>query len=95
MNYLLSIKDIRLAYLFIKQIIGHSNSSFLQRYSAFLLLASASNYSRHLNIQKRNLFDLLRNDFEMENQVQYFLYPNQISGLFSSSSLLLIPILMI
>lgn len=75
-------EDTRLAYLYIKSILAHPNSSFTQRYTAIQLLAHASNCSRHVDIEKRTLVDILRNDHEMEYQVNLLLFPDNIQGMF-------------
>lgn len=79
-EFLIHIEDPRLAYIYIKNIIGHENSTFNQKYRAIELLALASNCSRHINIEKKGFVDILRNDFEMENQVNYLLHPEKIQG---------------
>lgn len=73
-------EDPRLAYIYIKSILAHPNASFSQRYTAIQLLASASNCSRHINIEKRSLVDILRSDHEMEYQVNLLLFPENIEG---------------
>jgi hypothetical protein len=80
---LIRIEDPRLSYLYIKAILAHPNASFPQRYQAMELLALASNCSRHIDIERRSLIDILRSDDDMENQVKLLLYPQQIQGPFS------------
>jgi hypothetical protein len=54
------------------------------------LLALASNCSRHIDIEKRSLIDILRSDDDMETQVKLLLYPQRIQGLLA---LFLLPLL--
>ncbi len=80
-EYFITLQDPRQAYIFIKAILSHKNSSFPQRYRAIQLLALASNCTRHLEIDRRGLVDILRTDVEMENQVKYFLSPHDFTGI--------------
>ena len=72
-SYFINQNDPRQAYVLIRGVMAHPNSSYVQRYEAYENLAAVFNCSRHTDIIARSRIDISRTDRQLNDMLHFLL----------------------